>query len=63
MSRYLQRLEKELAKYKSELEADNEGITEVLEQMAMKEVNTELYLWYLLQTHPYISIQLLPCLY
>ena len=41
MSRYLQRLEKELAKYKSELEADNEGITEVLEQMAMKEVNTE----------------------
>eukprot|EP00116_Pleurobrachia_bachei_P006304 sb/3466566/ len=37
VSRYLQRLEKELAKYKSELEADNEGITEVLEQMAMKE--------------------------
>lgn len=37
VSRYLQKLEKELGKFKAELEADNEGITEVLEQMAMKE--------------------------
>ena len=38
VSRYLQKLEKELGKFKAELEADSEGITDVLEQMAMKEV-------------------------
>jgi len=37
VSRYLQKLEKELGKFKAELEADSEGITDVLEQMAMKE--------------------------
>ena len=37
MDRYLKRLDKELAKFKSELEADNEGITEILEQIAMVE--------------------------
>ena len=39
VSRYLQKLEKELGKFKAELEADSEGITDVLEQMAMKEVS------------------------
>ena len=39
VSRYLQKLEKELGKFKAELEADSEGLTDVLEQMAMKEVS------------------------
>jgi len=37
VNRYYERLDKELAKFKSELESDNEGITEILEQIAMVE--------------------------
>ena len=38
VDRYVRKLDQELQKYKMELEADNAGITETLEQKCLKEM-------------------------
>ena len=46
VDRYVRKLDQELQKYKMELEADNAGITEQLEQKCLKEMST----------HPQVSL-------
>ena len=57
VDRYLRRLDQELHKFKMELEADNRGITELLEKRNI------LFIYYTISVHymlaynlPYISI-------
>jgi inhibitor of growth protein 3 len=44
VDRYLRRLDQELHKFKMELEADNRGITEVLEKRELFQINVNDYL-------------------